>query len=153
MESQMILKDFMGNLPKSEWKKKILRVGRGYGSGKGRSAGKGHKGQNQRSGLVRAGFEGGQTPAYRKLPKRGGTFGDTRRFRKIFVINDRDVEIKMKGEELNIENICKNFDMAFYYKQVKIIGPNRDQYAPFNVTTRIKKVKKFVKTPYVALIK
>ena len=52
--------------------KKSFRVGRGPGSGNGKTAGKGHKGQNARSGGgVRPGFEGGQLPLYRKLPKRG----------------------------------------------------------------------------------
>ena len=51
---------------------KAWRVGRGTGSGNGKTAGKGHKGQNARSGGgVRPGFEGGQLPLYRKLPKRG----------------------------------------------------------------------------------
>ena len=50
------------------------RLGRGIGSGQGKTAGKGHKGQNARSGGgVRLGFEGGQTPLYRRLPKRGFT--------------------------------------------------------------------------------
>ena len=52
--------------------KASFRVGRGPGSGNGKTAGKGHKGQNARSGGgVRPGFEGGQIPLYRKLPKRG----------------------------------------------------------------------------------
>ena len=52
--------------------KKSFRKGRGAGSGNGKTAGKGHKGQNARSGGgVRPGFEGGQLPLYRKLPKRG----------------------------------------------------------------------------------
>ena len=51
-----------------------FRKGRGAGSGNGKTAGKGHKGQNARSGGgVRPGFEGGQLPLYRKLPKRGFT--------------------------------------------------------------------------------
>ncbi len=51
---------------------KVKRVGRGIGSGNGKTAGKGHKGQNARSGGgVRPGFEGGQMPLYRRLPKRG----------------------------------------------------------------------------------
>lgn len=50
------------------------RVGRGMGSGRGKTSGKGHKGQNARSGGgVRPGFEGGQTPLFRRLPKRGFT--------------------------------------------------------------------------------
>lgn len=54
--------------------KKKFRVGRGHGSGSGKTAGKGHKGQNARSGGgVRPGFEGGQMPLHRRLPKRGFT--------------------------------------------------------------------------------
>ena len=48
-----------------------FRVGRGHGSGNGKTAGKGHKGQKARSGAPRPGFEGGQMPLYRRLPKRG----------------------------------------------------------------------------------
>ena len=55
-------------------RKERKRVGRGIGSGTGKTAGKGHKGQNARSGGgVRLGFEGGQTPLFRRLPKRGFT--------------------------------------------------------------------------------
>ncbi len=55
-------------------KTKRVRVGRGLGSGLGKTAGKGHKGQNARAGGgVRPGFEGGQMPLYRRLPKRGFT--------------------------------------------------------------------------------
>jgi len=54
--------------------KAVKRVGRGHGSGHGKTAGKGHKGQNARSGGgVRPGFEGGQNPLFRRLPKRGFT--------------------------------------------------------------------------------
>ena len=55
-------------------KKESFRKGRGHGSGNGKTAGRGHKGQNARSsGGVRPGFEGGQMPLYRRLPKRGFT--------------------------------------------------------------------------------
>ena len=60
--------------------REVFRKGRGTGSGNGKTAGKGHKGQNARSGGgVRPGFEGGQLPLYRKLPKRGfnNKFGKT----------------------------------------------------------------------------
>ena len=60
--------------PSEGSRKKNFRVGRGHGSGNGKTAGKGHKGQNARSGGgVRPGFEGGQMPIYRRLPKRGFT--------------------------------------------------------------------------------
>ena len=54
-------------------RKKRLRVGRGIGSGKGKTCGKGQKGQKSRSGVAIKGFEGGQMPIYRRLPKRGFT--------------------------------------------------------------------------------
>ena len=53
------------------WKCDNFRRGRGHGSGNGKTAGKGHKGQKARSGAPRLGFEGGQMPLYRRLPKRG----------------------------------------------------------------------------------
>ena len=62
----------LGNLKPAEKKVARKRVGRGIGSGLGKTSGKGHKGQKARSGGgVRRGFEGGQTPLYRRLPKRG----------------------------------------------------------------------------------
>ena len=66
--------------------KEGFRKGRGAGSGNGKTAGKGHKGQNARSGDgVRPGFEGGQLPLYRKLPKRG--FNNFRFAKKYAVVN------------------------------------------------------------------
>lgn len=64
----------LGELKPAVEKEKRMRLGRGIGSGKGKTAGRGHKGQKARSGGgVRRGFEGGQTPLYRRLPKRGFT--------------------------------------------------------------------------------
>lgn len=60
------------------------RIGRGVGSGLGKTSGKGHKGQKARSGGgVRRGFEGGQTPLYRRLPKRGFTNINTRNYTEV----------------------------------------------------------------------
>lgn len=77
-------------------KKKVKRVGRGPGSGNGKTAGKGHKGQKARSGGVKGpGFEGGQMPLQRRLPKRGFT----NIFRKEYsVVNLADLE-KMAGSD------------------------------------------------------
>ena len=64
----------LGELKPAEGKVSRRRVGRGIGSGLGKTSGRGHKGQKARSGGgVRRGFEGGQTPLYRRLPKRGFT--------------------------------------------------------------------------------
>ena len=59
----------LNNLPKIN--KKKIRVGRGIGSGKGKTSSRGHKGQKSRSGVAIKSFEGGQMPLYRRLPKRG----------------------------------------------------------------------------------
>ena len=73
--------------------KESFRKGRGPGSGNGKTAGKGHKGQNARSGGgVRPGFEGGQLPLYRKLPKRG--FNNSR-FAKVYTVINLDVIEKL----------------------------------------------------------
>ena len=74
-----------------------FRKGRGPGSGNGKTAGKGHKGQNARSGGgVRPGFEGGQLPLYRKLPKRG--FNNARFGKKYAVINVQSLNKFNDGE-------------------------------------------------------
>jgi large subunit ribosomal protein L15 len=75
---------------------KAYRKGRGVGSGNGKTAGRGHKGQNSRSGGgVRPGFEGGQMPLYRRLPKRG--FNNTRFASHYIEINIQDLEIFADG--------------------------------------------------------
>ena len=82
-------------------KKQAFRVGRGHGSGNGKTAGKGHKGQNARSGGgVRPGFEGGQMPLYRRLPKRGFT----NIFAKVYTeINVSDLNRFENGTEVTPE--------------------------------------------------
>ena len=74
--------------------KESYRKGRGIGSGNGKTAGKGHKGQNARSGGgVRLGFEGGQLPLYRKLPKRG--------FKNRFAVNYAIVNVATLNDRFN----------------------------------------------------
>ncbi|MFQ5958408.1 MAG: 50S ribosomal protein L15, partial [Alphaproteobacteria bacterium] len=67
-------------------RKPAKRLGRGIGSGKGKTSGRGHKGQKSRSGVAIKGFEGGQMPLYRRLPKRGFK----NRFRKYFEVVNLD---------------------------------------------------------------
>ena len=74
------------------------RVGRGIGSGNGKTSGKGHKGQNARSGGgVRLGFEGGQNPLFRRLPKRG--FNNVSRI-DYAIVNVEDLEVFEDGVEV-----------------------------------------------------
>ena len=74
----------LGELRPAVEKKDRKRLGRGIGSGNGKTAGKGHKGQNARSGGgVRRGFEVGQTPLYRRLPKRGFTNRNSKNYTEV----------------------------------------------------------------------
>ncbi len=80
------------------------RVGRGVGSGHGKTAGRGHKGQRSRSGdNPRLGFEGGQMPLYRRVPKRGFT---NARFKKHFtLVNVRDLENLPEGSVVDLQAV------------------------------------------------
>ncbi|MBE6069452.1 MAG: 50S ribosomal protein L15 [Clostridium lundense] len=96
------------------------RVGRGTGSGLGRNAGKGEKGQNARSGGgVRPGFEGGQMPLYRRLPKRGFTNIFAKEYATINV--DR-LNIFENGTEVTPEVLMENGVISKVYDGVKILG-------------------------------
>ncbi len=92
--------------PSNGSKKKSFRVGRGHGSGNGKTAGRGQKGQNARSGGgVRPGFEGGQMPIYRRLPKRGFT----NIFAKKYVSVNVEVLNKFEnGTEITAEFLKEN---------------------------------------------
>lgn len=87
-------------------KKKNRRVGRGPGSGHGKTSGKGHKGQQARSGTsLRAGFEGGQNPLHRRLPKRG--FNHAKRL-PLAIINLHDLEKAFEsGAEISTQDLVK----------------------------------------------
>jgi large subunit ribosomal protein L15 len=81
------------------------RLGRGPGSGNGKTAGKGHKGQNARSGGgVKAGFEGGQMPLQRRLPKRGFTSLNKKEY---VLVNLRDLELFEAGSVVDLESLGK----------------------------------------------
>ncbi len=86
-------------------KKDAKRVGRGTGSGLGKTAGKGHKGQRARSGIAIKGFEGGQMPIYRRLPKRGFTSINRIEFN---IINLGDLDQFIKSGRLGKELITKD---------------------------------------------
>ena len=94
----------LGELKPAVKKQERIRVGRGVGSGLGKTSGRGHKGQKARSGGgVRRGFEGGQTPLYRRLPKRG--------FKNIFAKDYTEVTLTMlnksKAEEVTAQSLLE----------------------------------------------
>ena len=96
-----------------------FRVGRGHGSGIGKTAGKGHKGQKARSGAPRPGFEGGQMPLYRRLPKRGFTNRNTK---DIVSINITELNRFEDGAVVTIETLVENGVIKNPKDGVKILG-------------------------------
>ena len=96
-----------------------FRRGRGHGSGNGKTAGKGHKGQKARSGAPRLGFEGGQMPLYRRLPKRGFTNRNTK---DIVAINVNLLETFEAGSEVNAETLKQAGLVANARDGIKILG-------------------------------
>ncbi|MCL7749068.1 50S ribosomal protein L15 [Halalkalibacter alkaliphilus] len=96
------------------------RVGRGIGSGNGKTAGKGHKGQNARSGGgVRPGFEGGQNPLYRRLPKRGFT-NPTRK--EYTVVNLDTLNRFDAGTEVTPELLIESGTVKNVKVGIKVLG-------------------------------
>ena len=101
--------------------KASFRKGRGPGSGNGKTAGKGHKGQNARSGGgVRPGFEGGQLPLYRKLPKRG--FNNAK-FAKVYaVVNVAALNVFEDGAVVDLEALLAKKIVRRANDGLKILG-------------------------------
>ena len=101
-------------------KKAGKRLGRGIGSGLGKTGGRGHKGQKSRSGgKVRVGFEGGQMPLYRRLPKRGFT---NRNSKEIIAINVDVLNRFEDGAEVTVESLLASSAISKAGDGVKILG-------------------------------
>ena len=101
--------------------KENYRKGRGAGSGNGKTAGKGHKGQNARSGGgVRPGFEGGQLPLYRKLPKRG--FNNFRFGKNYAIINVQSLNKFNDGEVVDAQALLSAGIIHNVFDGVKVLG-------------------------------
>ena len=96
-----------------------FRRGRGHGSGNGKTAGKGHKGQKARSGAPRPGFEGGQMPLYRRLPKRGFT---NRNSLEIVGINLKALEAFEDGAVVTVDSLIESGIVKNPKDGVKILG-------------------------------
>ena len=96
-----------------------FRRGRGHGSGHGKTAGKGHKGQKARSGAPRPGFEGGQMPLYRRLPKRGFT---CRNSKTIIGINMSALEVFDNDAVVTVDTLIEKGIVKNPRDGVKILG-------------------------------
>lgn len=121
-------------------KRNRKRVGRGPGSGSGKTSSRGHKGQKSRSGAsIRPGFEGGQMPLQRRLPKRGFT----NRFKKVYdLINIKDLSRCEPNSVLDIEKLK---ELGFYKGAkdgIKLLGNGEISYP---VEIKVNKVSKEAK--------
>ena len=96
-----------------------FRRGRGHGSGNGKTAGKGHKGQKARSGAPRPGFEGGQMPLYRRIPKRGFTNRNTK---EIVAINIDRLECFDNDAVVTVDALVEAGIVSNPRDGVKILG-------------------------------
>ena len=109
----------------SSIKRKKMRVGRGLGSGKGKTSGRGVKGQKSRSGVAIKSFEGGQMPLYRRLPKRG--FNPVNRI-NIAKINLNKIQILIEKKTLpsdkviSMELLKKNRVVGNKFSKIKLLG-------------------------------
>ena len=96
-----------------------FRRGRGHGSGNGKTAGKGHKGQKARSGAPRLGFEGGQMPLFRRIPKRGFT---CRNSKNIVALNVSDLNRFEDGADVTVAALIEIGLVKNPRDGVKILG-------------------------------
>ena len=96
-----------------------FRRGRGHGSGNGKTAGKGHKGQKARSGAPRIGFEGGQMPLYRRIPKRGFK---CRNSKEIVAINLSALEVFDNGTTVDVDTLIEKGIVKNPRDGVKVLG-------------------------------
>ena len=105
--------------------KSKIRVGRGIGSGKGKTSGRGVKGQKSRSGVAIKSFEGGQMPLYRRLPKRGFK---SQKNKDVAIINLSDIEAFLKSkrikteDEITIKYLIDKKIIQKSYEKLKVLG-------------------------------
>ena len=114
------------NTLSSRWSKNKKRLGRGIGSTKGKTCGRGHKGQKSRSGVAIKSFEGGQMPLYRRLPKRG--FKSNKIIKDIALINLSKIQDIINNKKIlpstkiNLQNLKKSNLINNKYRRLKLLG-------------------------------
>ena len=112
----------LGNIKAATKKETKKRVGRGIGSGLGKTSGRGHKGQKARTGGgVRRGFEGGQTPLYRRLPKRGFTNIHAKTYTEVTLT----MLNKVKNEEVTAESLIEDGIISKANDGIVILGTGK----------------------------
>ena len=119
---------------------KKIRVGRGIGSGKGKTSGRGHKGQKSRSGVAIKSFEGGQMPLYRRLPKRGFRSFNQKVKKSIAIINLSRIQQILERKKISNSNkvdlsvLQKSQQINKKYNKLKILGTG-DIKVKFDIET------------------
>ena len=112
------MNNILCTLIKSVWKHRSKRLGRGFSSGKGKTAGRGMKGQKARERDMPTYFEGGQTRVAQRLPKHGGQAA----IRDTYAVSAKIFESKKLTKDSTMEEIVKRLKIPFYYKKFKVIG-------------------------------
>ena len=110
----------LNNLAKNN--KSKIRVGRGIGSGRGKTSSRGHKGQKSRSGVAIKSFEGGQMPLYRRLPKRGFTSFNKSNTAIINLSRIQGILEKKKSTSIDLLSLKKNKIINKNFSKLKILG-------------------------------
>ena len=139
----------LNKLAKTNYSK--LRVGRGIGSGKGKTSGRGVKGQKSRSGVAIKSFEGGQMPLFRRLPKRGFNSLNLKKIAKINLEKIQllvDKKIITSQNELSLKNLQENKIIGKSFKKLKILGNGQlkdkisieTNYLSANAKTKLEKI-------------
>jgi len=119
---------------------KKIRVGRGIGSGKGKTSGRGHKGQKSRSGVAIKSFEGGQMPLYRRLPKRGFKNFSNKAKESVAIINLSKIQEILEKKKfldtskVNLSTLQKSQIVNKKYSKLKLLGSG-DIKEKFDVET------------------
>ena len=113
------------NALKNKSSRNKKRLGRGIGSSKGKTSGRGHKGQKSRSGVAIKSFEGGQMPLYRRLPKRGFKIIKNKKIALINLSRIQEIINKKKisyNTKINLPNLQKTNLINNKYKKLKLLG-------------------------------
>lgn len=119
--------------PQNKSKKTKKRLGRGIGSGFGKTSGKGHKGQNARAGGgVRRGFEGGQTPIHRRIPKSGFVSSNKKKLKNTAEICLTNL-INIKNKVINLNSLKKENFIGNKIKFVKIVMGNKNIHVQLKI--------------------
>ena len=128
------------NSLKKRLKKTKKRLGRGIGSGKGKTSGRGHKGQKSRSGVAIKSFEGGQMPLYRRLPKRGFRSFNNKTKKSIAIINLSRIQQILERKKISnntkvdLSILQKSQQINKKYSKLKILGTG-DIKVKFDIDT------------------